>query len=95
MSIVAGIQISLVEWGIFVNLFKIPGPFNEYFSLYLVQLVIWAGCAILLVAVQLPDSASDRRNDSASGERHAAGMASPLPIVRLLHTSLGGFPNRP
>jgi Gnt-I system high-affinity gluconate transporter len=53
MSIVAGIQISLVEWGLFVNLFKIPGSFNEYFRLYVVQMVIWASCAILLVWVKL------------------------------------------
>ena len=81
MSIVAGIQISLVEWGIFVNLFKIPGPFNEYFNLYLVQLVIWAGCAVLLVAVHLrrqgPVRSHSVRVDSGYGQTDSETGAGP------------------
>ncbi len=90
MSIVAGIQISLVEWGIFVNLFKITGPFNEYFSLYLVQLCIWALCAVLCVAVHLRRHGAVRthsvRIDSGYGQTNseAGGPARKAPWFALL-----------
>jgi len=84
LSIVAGIQISLVEWGIFVNLFKITAPFNQYFHLYLTQMVIWALCAILLVWVTMRKVGVVRthsvRIDSgygASGGEPAAGAGAP------------------
>ncbi len=88
LSIVAGIQISLIEWGLFVNLFKITAPFNQYFSLYVTQMVIWALCAILLVWVQMRRVGVVRthsvRIDSGygtSGAESAGGGAAP-PVRR-------------
>lgn len=81
MSIVAGIQISLIEWGIFANLFKITGSFNEYFSLYITQLVIWAACAILLVWVKMRQLGPVRTHsvnlDSGYGGSESTGASEP------------------
>ncbi|MFI5338327.1 MAG: hypothetical protein ACHQ7N_00620 [Candidatus Methylomirabilales bacterium] len=52
-SIIAGIQLSLVEWGIFQPLFKIEQGFNTFFTLYVVQLCIWAAMAVVLAFVKI------------------------------------------
>jgi len=91
MSIIAGIQLSLVEWGIWSNLFKITNPFNDYFWLYIAQLAVWVVMACVLAFVKIravgPVRTHSVRIDSGYGTQESAegpGSARKAPWFALL-----------
>jgi len=73
-SIIAGIQLSLVEWGIWRTLFKIPQEFSVFFSLSVVQLFIWAVLAIVLAVVKIRATGPVRAHavNTSSGYGHGS-----------------------
>jgi hypothetical protein len=81
MSIIAGIQLSLVEWGIWSKLFGITNPFNDYFGVYVVQLCVWVGMAIVLAVVKIraigPVRTHSVQIDSGYGSGGGATTAGP------------------
>ena len=81
MSIIAGIQLSLIEWGIWSKLFGITKPFNEYFGVYIAQLCVWVVMAIVLAVVKIraagPVRTHSVRIDSGYGTPGAAEGAGP------------------